>query len=643
MSSLSVSDKHRGKRCIFIVRCSTKGQADTSIEDQLAVLHAFRESNGLVYVDELRLEGLSVSMPRQFIDQLIERKRTRNDFDCIVLQDTSRLTRSGSKHGGKLEWELEAAGIEIIFALENVPEGDFGDVYKSMQYYAARQTAKAISMACTRGGQSALEQKRSAYTRRPPYGIDRLYSAADGTPRYVLRNLPDGAQLKLDPKTGAVIDRFPRNNRNYNHNRKQRDERITVIMGDPECVEIVRRIYRRYYIDGKGQNIIARELNDLGIPGLTGGRWQMGAVMRIIQRPIYTGRSVANFRSTGIYHIRSASAPKPVEHAASQLVGRVKPAQKIRPREDWVQEEEPQLRDFLDPDLRSLAVAKQNEWLDAQAGGYEPKSNKDRHRDYVYLLKKILTSKQGGHLMSGQLRGRKPNYRRHYAISKAFHYPRKEDRVLRKAVLAAPLEKLILNALRLTLLAAPNLKARLKREAEQELKAGKGGVVEAGKLKTQLDDVMTQIGFVIRNVKLVGEDASAERLAELARQRDELQQQIREAEISGQMPVENVDSVVERVVEELRKTGEHMRVCCRASLRRLLELFVAKAEVDLETGHLDLELRLPKSALAAPERLCLDNASSRKMVDEAHQGLLLMQFRVLRLGKKQYLAYSKAA
>jgi hypothetical protein len=67
MSSLN-SNKHRGKRCIFIVRCSTKGQADTSIDDQLAVLHAFTAAHEMVYVDEVRLEGLSVSMPRQFID-----------------------------------------------------------------------------------------------------------------------------------------------------------------------------------------------------------------------------------------------------------------------------------------------------------------------------------------------------------------------------------------------------------------------------------------------------------------------------------------------------------------------------------------------------------------------------------------------
>jgi hypothetical protein len=51
--------------------------------------------------------------------------------------------------------------------------------------------------------------------------------------------------------------------------------------------------------------------------------------------------------------------------------------------------------DLLTPNIRELAVAKQNEWLDARAGGYEPKADRDRHGDSPYLLKKILVAKQG--------------------------------------------------------------------------------------------------------------------------------------------------------------------------------------------------------------------------------------------------------
>ena len=38
--------------------------------------------------------------------------------------------------------------------------------------------------------------------------MDRLYRALDGKPRYIIRNLTDGTQVKLDPQTREVIERF---------------------------------------------------------------------------------------------------------------------------------------------------------------------------------------------------------------------------------------------------------------------------------------------------------------------------------------------------------------------------------------------------------------------------------------------------
>lgn len=228
LSNNSPTNNLMGKRYIRFVRCSTKMQADTSIDDQLALLDAFARQHGMIHVDDFVLEGVSVSVPRQHFDQLVERKRQQDDFDVLLMQDTSRLTRSGSKHGAKVEWELEAAGIELIFVAEDVPNGEYGDLIRTIQYNAAKQTAKGISFTATRGAQSALEQGRAAFCRRPPFGIDRLYTGEDGTPKYLLRNLSDGSQLKLDPQTGATIERFPRNVvKSYSHNRKQKHERVS--------------------------------------------------------------------------------------------------------------------------------------------------------------------------------------------------------------------------------------------------------------------------------------------------------------------------------------------------------------------------------------------------------------------------------
>ncbi len=66
----------QGKRYISLLRCSTHGQADTSIVDQRRVLEALARDRGLVHVDDVVLGGVSGSLPgaRDDIPQLIWRK-----------------------------------------------------------------------------------------------------------------------------------------------------------------------------------------------------------------------------------------------------------------------------------------------------------------------------------------------------------------------------------------------------------------------------------------------------------------------------------------------------------------------------------------------------------------------------------------
>ncbi len=643
MTSKNENDGLRGKRYIRLVRCSTKGQADTSINDQLALLAAFAQRYEMVHVDDLILEGVSVSTPKTFVDDLIARKKSRNDFDVVLIQDTSRLTRGGSQHGSKLEWDLRAAGIQVVFALDGVPEGDFADLIKGMKYLSGQQTAKQISKNATRGAQSALEQGRIGYSRRAAFAIDRLYTAPDGTPKYIIRNLADGTQLKLDPSTGAVVDRFAKTVNAYNHNRKQKDELVVYILGEASQVDTVRRIFNRRFLDGWGQHRIAQELNDTGLLGPSGKDWSMTAVMRLLKNPIYTARTIANQSTRCIYNMRSPSEPTPVVHDLQILNERKRPPIRIRPSEEWIWDDEPMLKDFLEPRVRELAIVQQDIWLAAKAGGYTPKFDRDRHRDSKYILKNILTAKQNGSPLTGQLRGRKPNWKRYYAVSHSFHRPKQADRVLRKAVLAKPLEELILNVVRITLLSAPALRTTLKREIDNAMRATGDVGLRMKKLTEQLADLKRQVDFVIKNVSAIGEDESAVRLATLKRQRDEVQQTLSAEQASGAIAVEDADTVADRLVVMLSTAGKAMDLRCQPALRSLLQTLVAKAEVDLETGNLDLELRLPKSALATQDWRCLVNASYRRQSDEAHQdGILLLRMSVVRLST-MYIAYRRAA
>ncbi|MGE0134202.1 MAG: recombinase family protein [Dehalococcoidia bacterium] len=58
---------------------------------------------------------------------------------------------------------------------------------------------------------------------------------------------------------------------------------------DPVEGEVVREIFRRYLDEGEGVRVIARRLNEAGIPTRRGGTWSMVSVRGVLRNPVYTG------------------------------------------------------------------------------------------------------------------------------------------------------------------------------------------------------------------------------------------------------------------------------------------------------------------------------------------------------------------
>jgi hypothetical protein len=303
----------KGKRYIALVRCSSPHQADTSIPDQLRLLAAFAEENQMVRVDDVVLDGVTGSIPgaRNDIAELIRRKEEKDDFDVLLVQDLSRFTRGGAEHGMKLEYDLLAVGVQVVFVSDNLPEGDHSGIIKSVGFYAAKQHAKAISFAAARGQMSALTQGRTVYCSAPPYAIDRLYVAANGRPLHIIRNLPDGTQHKLDPNSKAIMGTFRRNDvrGHSNHYRRQANEHVVLVPGADEQVETVRDVYRWSLVEGWGHWRIAKELNARGIPSATVSGWSTSSVANILRNPIYTGYGIANRYTLAVYNMRSPNSP----------------------------------------------------------------------------------------------------------------------------------------------------------------------------------------------------------------------------------------------------------------------------------------------------------------------------------------------
>src|SRR5690348_10775502 len=112
----------RGLRYRGWVRCSTKDQGETSVPDQLAVFRGFAAEHELVHVDDVILDGVTGSIPgaRTDVDEILARKLDRDDFDLLLIHDSTRLTRAGAQHASIIRWQLAAAGIKLHSVMDHV-------------------------------------------------------------------------------------------------------------------------------------------------------------------------------------------------------------------------------------------------------------------------------------------------------------------------------------------------------------------------------------------------------------------------------------------------------------------------------------------------------------------------------------------
>ncbi len=611
-----------GKRYIALVRCSTKGQADTSIDDQLRLIRRFAVENGMVEVDVLRLEGVSGSVAENLdrvVAALIKRKAERNDFDIILVQDASRFSRAGAGHSAKLRYDLQQAGIDVVSAMGYMPKSDFGEVKDALDAVVAKQQAKSIAMGVARGSQSAIESGRKSHTSISPFGIDKLYVSEDGRPLHVIRtNYTDGTQTRLHPTTGEVLDRYGRNQTSGApaHYRKQKHERVRLIPGEPDAVEVVRSIYRRYFSDRVGFWTICKQLNDRGIPSPTGKAWSLSTVKAIIDNPVYSGRGVANRSTMALYYARAADQPSEAPKGRRTASGR--PAQTMRPSSEWVVVEYGELAEFLPPDLRMLAIEHHQCILDDLKSGRE-RTARDKHHGSDFLLKGILKTVDG-RTMTGRRKGRHDEAR-YYAVSKSFSSPT-SDKVARRMVPAEPLEATALYLAKCLMLSMPGLRDGIAAEYKAAVRRRAGDGQDREALAAEVRRLDRRIAVALDEFD--GEDESAVRakLAELKAARREAAERLRAMATPAALSDSDVEKFVDAVIAVQVEQAEALRELPAAHLRELLTTFIESMTVDLATLKVEIVACIPPwasgSAAKASEAMGLDCTSVYKAVAEAH-------------------------
>ena len=602
-----------GRRFIKLIRCSQDEQADTSPEDQSKVMGEYGVKNGMIHVDrDVKLEGVSASHPasRTDIDRVIGLKRLHEDFDVLLMQDFSRLTRGGIDHAGSIKWDLAKAGIEVVFVtFSSSGDADQDSLIQSIGFYGAQQWAKSNSYACVRGQMSSMQAGNLPHTFRIPFGIDRMYVGPDGKYRHRIRNMTDGTQQKLDPDKDVVLAVFAKNPKKgaRMHYHRQSDEKVLLIPGAPEAVDVVRRIYLMKLLEGKGSYLTALALNNEGIPSPTGKKWNTDTIESILHNPTYTGVGIAERYATGVYHVRGkAATPQSVHRSIITAAQRKKSTVAFRPREEWRWQPHPLLVNYLDEQIRTLANAMQAEVFDVQAEkAIAPKKaakpGGDRHGDSPYLLKELLRSKQGDHPMSGALSGPNHDRRRYYRVSRGISMPQ-QGSVFSKMLAAEPLERAVLAVIKQVLLDVPNLRQHVERAVASQLKATSAGLEQATPLlaerdviQAHLEDALT-LGPASRRLMQAKLDQWENRLIAL-------ELRIAECQTTKAMPTVDVDAVVAATAARFAATANALETLPPAAVRTFLKSIIARIEIDLETRGLEMDLVVPAAtALRKPKK-----------------------------------------
>jgi len=594
----SDDDPYRGLRYICLARQSDDSQGATSTQAQVKFMREEAEKRGMVYVDAVVLEGVTGSMPgrRKDLEDLLERKRTANDFDVLVVQLIDRLTRGGALHGFWFEYECNRTGIILLYAGEEMPEGSFANLIKVAKYEAAQEHARLISQRSVQGSVFALGEHRISCVSQTPFGCWRLYCNAEGEPQFYIRNVGDGRQQKLDAETHQVIDTYGSiGGGSKGHYRKQKSERVYIAPGDEDKIATVIEMMQMRWVRGIGGLRIAAILNERGILSPKGKPWSQNQVDSICSNPIYFGWALGNRRSKAIYYEQGTDGPQSV-HVDPRILAKNKHMpNRLRPPSEWLWAEEPYMLEYLPKDIREYAFNKVKqralvEWQRKQ-DPTRPKRSKNKHKESEYILTGLLVCKQDGEKMSGTRTGRKGKEKRQYRHLKGKR-DYKKGSIFNRMIQAEPLEDAILKLIHQMLGDRSSLREKLL-EVIEATAPSQSVEQDLNKLRQRRQKLADKFQRLIRLLTDEDHADAAPELERLRAERRELDQRIADLEHSMRRQDEDPDELADKVLERLQRNRKIFSETSPSTMRRLLEAFVERVEVDLETRDAEVWLKLP--------------------------------------------------
>jgi len=265
-----------------------------SIENQTARIREYASQRGFevikTYADDGK-SGLDIE-GRPSLQRLIDDVETgRAAFTLVLVYDVSRWGRfQDVDDGAYYEVICRKAGVQIVYCAEEF-ENDgsaVSTIVKTFKRVNAGQFSRDLSTKVS-AGKRRLIRKGFRQGGQPGYALRRMVVDENGTPK---GSLTLGEQKFLQT------------------------DRVILIPGPDEEVQLVRQIYQWFVKDGLSATDITRHLNEIGLRNAYKRPWTYYGVREILTNEKYIGNNVSNRTSA-----------------------RLRQPQRRNPREEWVRKE----------------------------------------------------------------------------------------------------------------------------------------------------------------------------------------------------------------------------------------------------------------------------------------------------------------
>lgn len=275
------------RRAAQYVRMSTEHQ-QYSTENQGDAIQQYADTHGFeivrTYADEgksgLRLDG------RKALQQLLDDVQAgRADFSVVLVYDVSRWGRfQNPDEGAYYELCCDLAGIAVHYCAEQFDNdgSPFSHIIKALKRTMAGEYCRELSVKVFSGQRRLITL---GYRQGGPAGF--------------------GLRRQLIDHTGTPKNALARGEQKSIHT-----DRVILIPGPPDEVEVVRFIYRAFVVDGSTEREIATALNARGVTTDLGRPWTHGTIHQVLINEKYIGNNVWNRRSFKLKKTRIQNSPE---------------------------------------------------------------------------------------------------------------------------------------------------------------------------------------------------------------------------------------------------------------------------------------------------------------------------------------------